>query len=94
MVVISWCLVDGVFRVKTDGQKIVPTGIAIDPPPGTYVRIAPRSGLALKGITVEGGVIDPDYRGEVNVLLINSSQRKFQIHKGDRIAQLIFEQRS
>ena len=61
-------------------------------PRGTYGRIAPRSGLAAKhGVDVGAGVIDADYRGEVKILLINHSDVKFDIKKGDRIAQLVLE---
>jgi dUTP pyrophosphatase len=71
---------------------MVSTGIAIGIPNGTYGRVAPRSGLAAKhGIDVGAGVIDPDYTGEVKVILFNNSDNDFEIKKGDRIAQLILE---
>ena len=74
-------------------QALVGTGIAITVPAGTYGRIAPRSGLALKNnIHVNAGVIDPDYTGEVRVLLYNSGDATFEIKEGDRVAQLILEQ--
>jgi dUTP pyrophosphatase len=61
-------------------------------PPGVYGRIAPRSGLAVNyGITVGGGVIDTDFRGEVQVILINHGERELVIKTGQRIAQLILE---
>ena len=60
-------------------------------PRGAYGRIAPCSGLALKGIDVAAGVIDSDYQGEVKVLLVNHSDVQFEIKMGDRIAQLIIE---
>ncbi len=56
-----------------------------------YLRIAPRSSLALKHLTVEGGVVDSDYRGEIKVLLKNNSSTPFQIATGQKIAQFIFE---
>lgn len=56
-----------------------------------YFRIAPRSGLAVKGIDVGAGVVDQDYHLEVKVLLINNSKSDFEVKKGDRIAQGIFE---
>ena len=56
-----------------------------------YARIAPRSGLAVKGIDVAAGVCDSDYRGNYKVLLVNNSGAPFEIRPGDRIAQLIFE---
>ena len=67
--------------------------LAISLPAGTYGRIAPRSGLsALHGISVDAGVIDPDYTGNIGVVLVNRSKKPFAIHTGDRIAQLICEQ--
>lgn len=78
--------------IPPNSRKAVPIGIRMDIPLGLYGRIAPRSGLAAKhGIDVAAGVIDPDYRGEIKVLLVNTSQKKFQIKKGDKIAQMIFE---
>ena len=69
------------------------TDIAISLPVGTYGRVAPRSGLAaLHGISVDAGVIDPDYTGNIGVVLVNRSKKPFAIHTGDRIAQLICEQ--
>ena len=71
---------------------LVRTGIAIEVPPGTYGRLAPRSGLSLKhGIHIGAGVIDRDYRGEVGVLLCNLGTERFEYKRGDRIAQLILE---
>ena len=68
-------------------RRVVGTQIAIKVPKGTYGSIAPRSGLAAKhGIDVGAGVIDADYRGEVKILLINHSNVKFEVKKGDRIA--------
>jgi deoxyuridine 5'-triphosphate nucleotidohydrolase len=68
------------------------TDIAIAVPLGTYGRVAPRSGLALKhGIDVGAGVIDEDYRGNVGVILFNHSDVDFIVAAGDRVAQLILE---
>ena len=58
-------------------------------PNGTYGRIAPRSGLATKGILVDAGVINADYRGELKVLLVNHGTSNYEIMTGDHIAQLI-----
>ena len=78
--------------VPSMGRVAVSTGLSIRVPEGTYGRIAPRSGLAYKyGIDVLAGVIDEDYRGEVKVILYNTSERDFIIKKGDRIAQLVLE---
>lgn len=74
------------------GRAIVETDIAIGLPPGTYGRIAPRSGLAAKnGVDVLAGVIDPSYRGPVRVVLINHGNKDLRIKAGDRVAQLILE---
>lgn len=73
-------------------RLLVRTGLAIQVPIGTYGRIAPRSGLAVKhGIHVGAGVIDRDYRGEIRVLLCNLGNERFEFKRGDRIAQLILE---
>ncbi len=66
----------------------VGTGLSLSLPQGTYGRIAPRSGLALRnGISIGGGVIDSDYRGEVKVIIHNlDGKEDFQIKIGDRIA--------
>jgi dUTP pyrophosphatase len=73
-------------------QALVATDISIAVPAGTYGRVAPRSGLAVKhGIDTGAGVIDADYRGPVKVVLFNLSDKDFEIKEGDRIAQLILE---
>lgn len=70
--------------------RCVPTGVAFTVPPGTYGRIAPRSGLSCKGTHVGAGVVDRDYTGEVKVLLFNMSKHDpIELHRGDRIAQLV-----
>ncbi len=73
-------------------RKLIPTGLFIELPPGFEAQVRPRSGLAIKhGITVLNtpGTIDSDYRGEIKVILINLSDKKFVIKDGERIAQLI-----
>jgi len=70
---------------------LVKIGLAIAGPEGTYGRIGHRSGLATKGISVDAGVIDADYRGEVQVLVVNQNSTDYEVRKGDRIAQLIVE---
>lgn len=75
------------------GQRIiVPTGLFIEIPSGYEGQVRPRSGLAAKyGVTVLNapGTIDADYRGEVQVILINLGNQPFEINNGDRIAQLV-----
>jgi dUTP pyrophosphatase len=71
----------------------VPTGLVFEIPPGWEAQVRPRSGLAFKhGVTVLNapGTIDSDYRGELEVLLVNLGEEPFVIHDGDRIAQLVF----
>ncbi len=78
--------------VAAGGKALVPTGLAIKCPPGTYGRIAPRSGLAVKNmIGVGAGVVDADYRGEVRVVLFNHGPEPFAYKEGDRVAQLVLE---
>ncbi|XP_057975662.1 deoxyuridine 5'-triphosphate nucleotidohydrolase [Malania oleifera] len=80
------------MKVPARGKALVPTDLSIAIPEGTYARVAPRSGLALKhSIDVGAGVIDADYRGPVGVLLFNHSDVDFEVKAGDRIAQLIIE---
>lgn len=74
------------------GQGVVATDISVIVPYGTYGRIAPRSGLALKhGISTGAGVVDADYRGEIRIILFNHKNVDFDIKKGDRIAQMVLE---
>jgi dUTP pyrophosphatase len=70
--------------------QAVPTGIAIELPPGYEAQVRPRSGLALKhSITVNFGTIDPGYRGEIRVVMFNLGRGNYVVEKGDRIAQLV-----
>ncbi|XP_032615567.1 deoxyuridine 5'-triphosphate nucleotidohydrolase, mitochondrial-like [Hylobates moloch] len=73
-------------------KALVKTDIQIAFPSGCYGRVASRSGLAAKHfIDVGAGVIDEDYKGNVGVVLFNFGKEKFEVKKGDRIAQLICE---
>jgi dUTP pyrophosphatase len=70
----------------------VGTGIAVGLPDGVYARVAPRSGLAAKHcIDVGAGVIDPDYTGEIKVIMFNHGDVDYTIKQGDKIAQMILE---
>lgn len=74
------------------GRGLIPTGLVLALPPGVEAQIRPRSGLALRhGITLLNtpGTIDPDYRGELKILVINLGQEPYTITKGDRIAQMV-----
>ena len=68
------------------------TGLAIELPPGFEAQVRPRSGLALRhSITLPNApaTIDPGYRGEIKVILLNLGRSEYHVHKGDRIAQLV-----
>ena len=72
--------------------KAIETGIVVQFPKDCYVRVAPRSGLAFKkGLDVFAGVVDSDYTGTIKVILMNNSDEDFDVQKGDRIAQMIYE---
>ena len=72
----------------------LPTGLACAVPAGMYLKLHNRSSNALKHLTVEGGVIDNDYRGEIQVLLKNNSNEAITVTSNDKIAQMIFENAS
>ncbi|MGH6742184.1 MAG: dUTP diphosphatase [Bradyrhizobium sp.] len=83
---------DTPLTLAPGARALVPTGIAIALPEGTEAQVRPRSGLAVKhGLTVLNapGTIDADYRGEIQVLLINLGQDAVTIARGTRIAQLV-----
>ena len=74
-------------------RVMVPTGLYFQIPEGYEIQVRPRSGLAAKhGIAVinSPGTIDPDYRGELKVLLVNLSNEPFEMQPGERVAQLVF----
>jgi dUTP pyrophosphatase len=79
--------------ILTPGKyAMVPTGLAIALPRGFEAQVRPRSGLAAKhGVTVLNtpGTVDADYRGEINVILINHGEAPFPIRRGERIAQMV-----
>lgn len=80
------------LRLEPGMRASIPTGIAVEIPPGFEGQLRPRSGLAAKaGITLTNsvGTIDSDYRGEVKVLLINHGQDPYTFEPGERIAQLV-----
>lgn len=84
--------VDVPLTLAAGERVIVPTGIAIALPEGFEAQVRPRSGLAAKnGITVLNapGTVDADYRGEVKVILLNTSREDFVIERGMRIAQMV-----
>ena len=78
--------------IESGKSAMVPTGLFFEIPEGYEVQIRPRSGLAAKnGVTVLNtpGTIDSDYRGEINVILINLGDKPFTVNSGDRIAQML-----
>lgn len=85
--------VDADLVLKPGERALVPTGIAIALPDGFEAQVRPRSGLALKhGIALVNspGTIDPDYRGEIGVIIINHGADTFVVKRGERIAQMVF----
>lgn len=79
-------------QIEPGGRAIIPTGIAIALPNGTEAQIRPRSGLAIRhGITVLNapGTIDADYRGELQIILVNLGSEPFVVRRGMRIAQFV-----
>jgi dUTP pyrophosphatase len=78
--------------LEAGGWAAVPTGLAVEIPAGCEGQVRPRSGLAVRhGIALLNapGTIDPGYRGEIRVLLINHSKEPYRIETGERIAQLV-----
>ena len=83
---------DEPITIPPKSMKVISTGIAITTPPGCYARIAPRSGLTVKKqLTTMAGVVDPDYTGEVKVVMWNFGDEEQSICRDDKIAQIILE---
>jgi dUTP pyrophosphatase len=84
--------IEGELTLGPLERVAVPTGLALALPPGYEAQVRPRSGLALRhGIALVNspGTVDADYRGEVQVVLINLSREPFTLRRGERIAQLV-----
>jgi dUTP pyrophosphatase len=84
--------VSGSLVIEPGAVALVPTGLEVEVPVGYEVQVRPRSGLALRHrVTVlnSPGTIDSDYRGEVQVIMVNLGPEPFEIGRGDRIAQLV-----
>ena len=80
--------------IPAGGRQLVKTGVKIAMPDGVVGLVHPRSGLAAKhGITVLNtpGTVDAGYRGEIMVTLLNTSNEAFEVVRGDRIAQILFQ---
>ena len=87
--------VDCDIVISPGERALIPTGIAISLPRGYEAQIRPRSGLALKhgiGLLNSPGTIDSDYRGEIQIILINLGREPFVVRRGLRIAQMIVSQ--
>ncbi len=83
---------DEAFSLAPGERRLVPTGLAVEIPPGYEGSVRPRSGLALRhgvGMVNAPGTVDSDYRGELGVLLVNHGQAPVAFARGDRIAQLV-----
>ena len=83
---------DAPVTIAPGRRALIPTGIAIALPAGTEGQVRPRSGLAIRhGVTVLNapGTIDADYRGEIQVILVNLGTESFTVERGMRIAQLV-----
>ena len=82
-------------RLEPNVPQALPTGLALEIPPGYEVQIRPRSGLALKhAITLPNSpaTIDPGYRGELRVILLNLGKTAYEVNAGDRVAQMVVAQ--
>ncbi|HSA67068.1 MAG TPA: dUTP diphosphatase [Methyloceanibacter sp.] len=90
--VVAGVLEDAPVALAPGARALIPSGFALELPPGYEAQLRPRSGLALKsGVTIlnSPGTIDADYRGEVKVLLVNLGTEPIVIRRGERIAQLV-----
>lgn len=79
-------------RIAAGDRAVIPTGLAVEIPEGYEGQVRPRSGLAIRdGLTILNapGTIDSDYRGEINVIVVNLGQKECWVRTGERIAQLV-----
>ena len=82
------------IKIPANSRILVPTGIRLELPDNIEAMVRPRSGITIKtGLIAQIGTIDPDYRGEVKVTLINTTPLDLYINVNDRIAQLVFQYR-
>ncbi len=81
------------ITIQPGSRERIPTGLRLEIPPGYEAQVRPRSGLSFRhGVTLLNtpGTIDSDYRGEVQVILINLGREPFEVRRGTRIAQVVF----
>jgi len=84
--------VDGGVELAPGAWAMIPTGVAIALPSGHEAQVRPRSGLAARhGLTLLNtpGTVDSDYRGEIQVIVVNLGRERYTVRRGDRIAQLV-----
>ena len=85
--------IDEPVTIEAGAHMLIPSGISVEIPLGYEAQVRPRSGLAARhgiGVLNGPGTIDADYRGMIQVILFNFSNKPFTIARGDRIAQLVF----
>jgi len=85
-------VIDAPLTLEPGDRTLLPTGLAMEIPPGFEGQVRPRSGLALKkglALVNSPGTIDADYRGEIGIIVINHGREPVEFLPGDRIAQLI-----
>jgi len=83
---------DEAFSLAPGERRLVPTGLAVEIPPGHEGSVRPRSGLAIRngvGMVNAPGTVDSDYRGELQVILVNHGQEPVSFGRGERIAQMV-----
>ena len=83
---------DAPLEIPPGGRALVPTGIAVALPEGYEAQVRPRSGLALReGLTLLNtpGTVDEDYRGEIQLILVNLGDRSVTVRRGERVAQMV-----
>ena len=83
---------DEAFSLLPGERRLVPTGLAVEIPPGYEGSVRPRSGLAVRhgvGMVNAPGTVDSDYRGELAVILVNHGQEPVSFGRGERIAQMV-----
>lgn len=85
--------IEAPVTLKPLERELIPTGLFVEIPSGYEIQIRPRSGMAAKyGLSVlnSPGTIDPDYRGEIKVILVNLSNEPYTVTPGERVAQAVF----
>ncbi len=87
-----YAAVETKIEIKPGERALIPTGLHMAIPVGYELQVRPRSGLAINqgiGVLNSPGTIDPDYRGEIKIILINMGQEPYAVMRGDRVAQAV-----